>query len=419
MAPTRKVNPIGRGVLLAGALALGLPLVTAHPCFSFTNGQAASSVLGQPDFTTPDLRPASQNSLNMPEGVWYDGANNRLFVGDLINSRVMIFDVSTLSNNQNAIHELGQAGYTTLFATQTQNGMANPIAGLFDPLTNRLFVSDNSNGRVLVFNNANNITDGMNASSVLGQPDFTTVIASPPDAKTMVRPAGLAYDAARHHLFECDWYNNRVLVFDVSPITNYQNAIAVLGQPDFTSNAATLSQSGMFSPTGVAYDPNHNHLFVADNNNSRVLVYDVSTLTNGQNAIAVLGEPDFNTNLTANFGNNLTQTGLSGPYSLDFDPATNRLFVGDSQNVRIMIFDVSTVTNFQKAINVLGWPDFTTANFHSVNATETFHTFGLAYDSIHRRLFTADYASNRVLVFFDSPAGPVITPARPKNLRVQ
>src|SRR5579864_1982287 len=68
--------------------------------------------------------------------------------------------------------------------------------------------------------------------------------------------------------------------------TNGQSATYVLGQPNLGTVAPTLSQTGMDLPAGVAYDADHRRLFVADDSNSRVLVYDLSGgLTNGMNAL--------------------------------------------------------------------------------------------------------------------------------------
>ncbi len=114
--------------------------------------------------------------------------------------------------------------------------------------------------------------------------------------------------------------NNRVMVFDVASITNGENAVNVLGQPDFTTGTAATSQTGLSSPRGVSVDGS-NRLFVADTTNNRVMVFDVAAITNGEAAINVLGQTDF---ITSTYG--LSQTKLRAPEDAIADGST-RLFV--------------------------------------------------------------------------------------------
>ena len=74
----------------------------------------------------------------------------------------------TFANGQNGCNVLGQATFTTALAATTASGM-NTVGGPgYDLLRNRLFVPDRSNNRVLVFNLANGITNGLNASLRFG-----------------------------------------------------------------------------------------------------------------------------------------------------------------------------------------------------------------------------------------------------------
>src|SRR3989344_4324359 len=142
-----------------------------------------------------------------------------------------------------------------------------------DAVNHRLFVSDFENNRVLVFNldASNNLIDRV-ADNVLGQPNFTTTTAAVTQSK-MTQPLGLAYDATNNRLFVANQLNNRVLVFDVASITNGEAAVNVLGQTDFISSTVAVTQSGLSTPNDVAYDSVNDRLFVADMGASRVVVY--------------------------------------------------------------------------------------------------------------------------------------------------
>jgi len=139
-----------------------------------------------------------------------------------------------------------------------------------------------------------------------------------------------------HRLFVSDYYNHRVLVFDLDTNNNFVDRTAdhVLGQPNFTSNDPTTTATGLIYPHGLTYDVTGQRLFVADQHNHRVVVYNVGSLTNGQEAVAVLGQSNFTSN-----GSVTTATGLSNPMGLTYDAGAQRLFVGDFNNHRVLSFN--------------------------------------------------------------------------------
>jgi sugar lactone lactonase YvrE len=89
-----------------------------------------------------------------------------------------------------------------------------------------------------------------------------------------VPPNQRALDAQGNR-YVADHGNSRVLEYD-TPLSAGATADRVFGQPDFTHNAAnngSLSANSLYSPYGVARDAQGN-LYVADNDNNRVLEYD-------------------------------------------------------------------------------------------------------------------------------------------------
>ena len=90
----------------------------------------------------------------------------------------------------------------------------------------------------------------------------------------MAVPTGLAYDATNSRLFVSDLSNNRVLFYDVSTITDGKSAINVLGQPNYTSNTAATTQTGLNNPRGLIYDSTNARLYVTDTNNNRIMIFD-------------------------------------------------------------------------------------------------------------------------------------------------
>ena len=392
------------------------------------NGANAVNVLGQTNFTS-DNWTTTQSGMRTPGGLAYDPVAWRLFVGDTDNGRVMIFNASTSvlvpngsGNGANAVNVLGEPNFTANDDEDptkiSQSIMAGPYAPSYDPATGRLFVDDVN--RILVFNAStsalvpNGSGNGENASGLLGHIDpngnpiwTDSESDNAPNFQglnTNNSNRGIDIDIVNHRLFVADDGNNRILVFSLDSQNNIASTSAsyVLGQPDFNSDVATTTRSGMWGPGGVAYDASTSRLFVSDLQNNRVLVFDVSTSTihNGENAENVLGQADF-----VSADEALTQSGLSGPTGLTYDPMTSRLFVADSNNYRVLVFNASTSAlvpngsgNGENAENVLGQADFV-SNVAATTQDGMDGPGGLTYDPSTKHLFVQDITNNRVTQF--------------------
>src|SRR3989338_3831031 len=262
-------------------------------------------VLGQPDFFTGTAA-ATQSGLSGPGGAAYDASNDRLFVADGSNNRVLVYELAGgLTNGMNASYVLGQPNFTSSASAATQSGMGSPRHVIYDAAGQRLFVVESGFHRITVFDLSGGLTNGMNASYVLGQPNFTTSTANTQNAGqgcvTTTNACGLSiprggdYDAATSRLFIGESTNNRVSVFDLSGgITNGMSASWVIGQPNLTSSASATTQAGLGAVAGVVYAGASQRLYAGDTTGSRVTVYDLSGgITNGMNAANALGQPDF------------------------------------------------------------------------------------------------------------------------------
>ncbi|MBL8024699.1 MAG: gliding motility-associated C-terminal domain-containing protein [Elusimicrobia bacterium] len=359
-------------------------------------------VIGQLDFYG-DAPGTDKHRLLYPKGMDYDAVSNRLFVADYWNHRVLVFDVTSITNGENAIHVLGQPDFTSSPTGTTQNSMNYPYEVCYfgNPGNDRLFVSDYSNNRVLVYD-VTSITDGENAIFVLGQLNFTTGTSGVTQSR-FNGPTFLDIDRGSNRLFVADRTNNRVMVFDVTSITNGENAINVLGQTTFTSGSAARTQGRLSSPFGISFDNGTQRLFVGDYANHRTMIFDVAVITDGENGVNVLGQPDFTSGTPTT-----TQNGLYNPYGNALDKEGKILYVADLRNNRILSFDVSTTTivNGSNAVNVVGQTDgtggpvYTTQNIFDGVAQNGFRwEYDIAIDTSGHRLFVADYTSHRVLVY--------------------
>ena len=377
--------------------------VLVYDVASITDGENAINVLGQTTFTGSGLA-NTQSGLNVPIGLLYDAANNRLFVSESTGNRVKVFDVASITNGENAIDLIGQyssvATLTPIYTTKRLNNVPNdssisgPIGNsVIDTAWHRLFLSDSDNNRILVFdlNASNQLVDKV-PDHVLGQSNMYTNSAVSSQSG-LVAPESLAYDAINNRLFVAEFSGYRVKVFDVASITDGENAINILGQSNFTSSALVNSQAGTEAPAGLAYDAANSRLFVSESSYARVKVFDVASITNGENAINVLGQTTFTATGVAN-----TQSGLNYPKGLAYDATNNRLFVSESAGNRVKVFDVASITDGEDAINVLGQTNFTGST--SGNTQSKLNSpIAVDFDTTNNRLFVAEASGNRVKVF--------------------
>ena len=287
----------------------------------FSNGMNASLVLGQANFTSK-VAATTQNGMYDPYSVFIDSTGNA-WVADNNNYRVLMY-APPFSNGMNASLVLGQANFTSKVAATTQNGMYDPYSVFIDS-TGNAWVSDNSLSRVTMY--APPFSNGMNASLVLGQPSFTTNVLAVTQ-NGMGQPSSVFIDSTGN-AWVSDNSLSRVTMY-APPFSNGMNASLVLGQPNFTSDTSAVTQNGMYDPTSVFIDSTGN-AWVADSSNNRVIMY-APPFSNGMNASLVLGQASFTTSATA-----VTQNGMYDPYSVFID-STGNAWVADSSNMRVLMY---------------------------------------------------------------------------------
>ena len=376
-------------------LALLLIATSALAAFTPSNDQAATLVLGQPNFTSHIYNNHSQTGMMIPFSVAVDPNTRKVFVAEFANNRVMRFaSVYALTNGAAAEAVLGQPDFTSDSSDTTQNGMYTPRS-IFVDAGGRLWVADDGNNRVLRFDNAASKANGADADGVLGQPDFTTSDYATTQ-NGMHYPGGVAVDSSGR-LWVADLDNNRVLRFDnAASKANGVNADGVLGQADFTTGDQATTQNGMHYPVGVAVDSS-GRLWVAEIGNNRVLRFDeAAAKANGAKANGVLGQPGF-----TSYGQATTQSGFNEAAGVSIDNASGRLYVSDFDNNRVLVFNAAAgLANGANANYVLGQKDFTSSGYSSgVSAKTLFSPQGVFYDQAAKVLWVADSANDRVLMY--------------------
>lgn len=319
MRKTSKESLIGKlGVVLCLGAILISPTLQAEP--TWVTQQAARLVIGQNSFTRSNPEP-SQTVIGSANGVAVGG--DKLFIAE--GNRIGAAPVAN----------------RVLIYNNLSGFIPAPEAEL--PQGGAQFFCPACVGK---------------ADVVLGQPDFTTVTDGIQNG--MKTPSGVATDGVR--LAVADTNNNRVLLWNSIPQSNATPPNVVVGQPDMSDNFPRTTAAGMRGPQGVWIDSGR--LFVADTQNSRILIWNSIPTSNGQAADIVVGQPDFTTRpepdlSQANYLPNAQR--LLNPASVQV--VGNKMFVADLGFDRVMIYLSIPASNNAPADVVIGQPDFETFSF--------------------------------------------------------
>ena len=446
-------------LLFLGSASISLPA-------SFTNGQAARAILGQAAFTDSSVAPvvnniqtALPNLLGGPSGLaYYSGL---LFVADdnrlgalPENNRVVIFDTTQIPGAYTdpsssaflpssrcylcgyyGASLLGQVDFSETNAgrnnlpTAAAGSLNRPVAVATD--NQHFAVADSDNNRVLLWNS---IPLGPNVPPdfVLGQANFTS-FQTPQlvNANSLRGPQGVWIQNGK--VFVADTQNYRVLIWNSFPTRSNQPADLVLGQANFlasvhppaTSVSPATTASQLLNPVSVTSDGTH--LFISDLGSNRVLIWNTIPTVNDAPADVVIGQASTTTSIPNNSPAVCASTGTdstgAATYPVRCEATLNfprfalagggKLFVADSGNDRVLIFNSIPTMSGAHADNVLGQPDFTSDIVTNITASLASTTLdntssvdtlqsptSLAYDGFN--LYVADPFNRRVLQFTPS-----------------
>lgn len=384
------------------------------PILQFSNFKNADIVIGQSNFTSGSPNGGgSINANTFNEPIGSAGVNNNiLYLSDSFNSRVLGFNSIPSINNANSDFVLGQVDFTSSDYGISSTRFGIPSSPSFSNGKMMLL----SRHRILIWNNAP--TSGeIPADVVIGQSSFSSNVNSCSGAG-VDNPAAVWSVAGK--IIVSDFNNHRVLIWNSVPTTNNQPADLVLGQQSFNNCAAndnnddgvtdTASASTLNRPRGIWSDGVR--LVVADASNNRVLIWNTFPTSSFAPADVVLGQANF-INMASNDDNQDGSTDVSGlatsrvmyiPSNGIFSNGT-QLFVPDSFNNRVLIWNDFPTTNFTPADRVLGQSDFSHVASNDDNQdgiSEAITARTLAYPTgvlqVNNQLIVTD-SNNRYLIY--------------------
>ena len=261
---------------------------------------------------------------------------------------------------------------------------------------------------------------------MIGQRTFTT--ADPNSTNTVLGSAnGIAY--AANTLFVADSnilgaapVNNRILLFqnmssqlpqptaELPYLTTCPVCVGtanlVLGQPDFVTNTinANASQNNLRLPSAVASDGVH--MVVADTYHNRILIWNHLPTYSNAPADVVVGQTNFTNGASLPLTTAPTAGSLRGPQGVWLQ--NGKLFVADTQNNRVLIWNSIPTANGVAADVVVGAPNFTYYSATAVANQPTSATASNMLDPVSvtsdgTHLFVTDLGYNRVLIWNSIP----------------
>jgi hypothetical protein len=375
------------------------------------NFTPADFVLGQANMassasvTGNNCNTAARNfgkAMSGPQGVHVDN-DGYIYVVDTGNHRVLIWTSAINQNTQPANFVIGNPSMDGACsgAATSQSRMNSPsdvyVSG------NDIFVADRNNHRVLLFNKAA-LADGMNASTVWGQSNFTAN-GSASTASRFSSPYSVWGDdsSGSDHIFVGDHSNNRVLRFDSSKFaTNNATADGIIGQANFTANGASDDINrlrGAIGGLAIKSGP-HAGVWVSAFNGDKINKYDYTEATTSDqpDAQLLLGAPRYGVLLERIAGIDQFRSLRYSGVSIAGEGSEQKTAVSDFVGNRVLLFNSPIQSNLPAASLVLGQSTFN-GNLHNQGGTASAHTLNSPTSvwTDGTRVLTVDSGNHRIL----------------------
>ncbi len=244
------------------------------------------------------------------------------------------------------------------------------------------------------------------AEVILGRSLSDSILPIPlsPSAFSLFGPRGVCLVTEAGPLWVADTGHHRLLGWRSRPIVDNQPADWVIGQPNFNQEGqngkGAIGPATVSVPTGIC--ATEHGLVVADAWNHRVLIWHTRPEASNVPADVVLGQANFYRG-EPNRGNMETASDrLHWCYSVLYH--AGKLFVADTGNRRILIWNQLPRENGQPADLVLGQPDFNSRNENG-GGSPTAASLRWAHGMTVWRgnLVVADAGNNRIMIWEGIP----------------
>jgi hypothetical protein len=377
--------------------------LTISPATSWTEGSAKTLAIDASDTAgnsmtmlslsyTVDSTPPTVTITSHSDGDQIFGNRAITLSGTLSDTATITSCTITLNGVNQSVTFFDQTSFTVDLDLADRENTVEVIA--IDQANN-----SGSSGTININYPFISLTDFQAADIVIGQADFTEQNPNqggPAGANTVYLPDGNP-TIDNGVLYLSDSENNRVLGFNSIPIANNTSADFVLGQPDFSTTTEGNLANQMNEPNTVRVY--NGKLFVSEGwegseGGNRVLIWNSAPTTTQAPADIVVGQTGFGVSDTG-----CTASSVKWPQSIHV--VDGKLIVVDSDNHRVLIWNIIPTTHGAPADIVLGQPDFTTCTLSPAASTSFYFPTDAWSDG--NRLIVADTDNYRVLIWNTFP----------------
>jgi YVTN family beta-propeller protein len=280
---------------------------------------------------------------NLSNGLHTIYANATDNVGNLNQTKIIV----TVSSSHLYLGSASTLGVTGV--TGTDNSHFNYPTGVAVDSSGNLYVADQYNDRIQIFNSAGVYNSSLGVSGVFGS-----------DNSHFDTPSDVAVDSSGNR-YVADLYNDRIQKFNSAGVYNS------------TIGAGFGSDNSHFdTPSGIAVDSSGN-LYVADQDNHRIQKFNSAGVY--QSTLGVTGVTGTD------------NSHFDSPFGVTVDSSGN-IYVSDANNDRIQKFNSAGI--YQLTLGVTGISGTDNSHFH--------YPSGVAVDS-SGNLYVADLYNGRIQKF--------------------
>ncbi|MCO1334640.1 Ig-like domain-containing protein [Microbulbifer sp. OS29] len=397
----------GRSVIVDVQDLAGNAVTTLDNSFTvpmyFENFASAAVVVGQDDFSSRAEGLSAKNLGAFPIASAAVSSDGKLFVSDQRNNRVLAFNAIPSVNGAPADFGIGVDSLDSTDSSDEQKTLQVPTQVTVDG--NKFVISQaEGEGRILIYNSIPQNGDAV-PSVILGTGNEDANECNSADSLiTSILVDGKVISA--------DEENSRALIWNSIPADSNAPADLVVGQPTLENcyfNGGVEGDEEVPSARVLAFPSavwsDGQKLAILDSGNNRVLLWNQLPTENHVAADIVLGQEDFGDH---DWGDTTTDKDFLFPWMGIWSNGI-QLFVTDTENHRVLIWNQWPESNYAPADYVLGQSDFTKNIGNDTNQNgisdegELPSAFTLNVPTgvfgYKNNLFVTDSANNRILIF--------------------
>lgn len=266
----------------------------------------------------------TESILNSPAGLFIDSTNDRLVVVNSGGSQPAIFIYESASTRSG-----GTIPDRLLVGQNTQ--LSSPAGIDFSVGQDRLYVLNNNNTNnsspaIMVFENFNVNFNGSNNQCTPSRCNIGPDRIISGQNTGLANPTGIAYDPKREIVYVANTLGNDILIFTLEG-----------NLPPLKVNSGDYTVTGLMQPNAFYYDQALDRLYIANFNSS--------SAGPTQPHIIVYEQVSTKSFATTKFDWGLRGTDIQQPRGVYLDKTRGVLLILSSQNAKLLLYDFSSIGN--------------------------------------------------------------------------